>query len=63
MKVANIIRRFVFEEWGGTESAVWNLTKKFAKQNVSAEILATKALCDCQFERKDDVDISRFDYF
>ena len=63
MKIANIIRRFVFDEWGGTESAVWNLTKKFAEQGSSAEILATKALCDCKFECKEGVDISRFDYF
>ena len=63
MKIANVIRRFVFDEWGGTESAVWNLTKKFTQENVSAEILATNALCNCKYEQKEGVNISRFNYF
>ena len=24
LKVAHVVRRFAFEEWGGTETVVWN---------------------------------------
>lgn len=63
MKIANVIRRFVFEEWGGTESAVWSLSKKFSQEGETAEILATTALCNCAYEEKKYVKIKRFDYF
>ena len=63
MKIANVIRRFVFEEWGGTESAVWNLSKKFSQEGEATEILATSALCKCAYEERDNLQIKRFDYF
>lgn len=63
MKIANVIRRFVFEEWGGTESAVWNLSKNFLQEGENAEILATTALCKCACEEKNKLKIKRFDYF
>ena len=63
MKIANVIRRFVFEEWGGTESAVWSLSKHFSQEGETVEILATKALCNCTCEEKKSVKIKRFDYF
>ena len=63
MKIANVIRRFVFEEWGGTESAVWSLSKKFSQEGEATEILATSALCKCAYEERDNLQIKRFDYF
>ncbi len=63
MKIANVIRRFVFEEWGGTESAVWNLSKCFSAMGHSPEILATKALQPLEFEERSSVKIRRFGYF
>ncbi|MBE6413383.1 MAG: glycosyltransferase family 4 protein [Verrucomicrobiaceae bacterium] len=63
MKIANVIRRFVFEEWGGTESAVWSLSKNFLQEGENAEILATTALCKCVCEEKSKLQIKRFDYF
>ena len=63
MKIANVIRRFVFEEWGGTESAVWSLSKNFLQEGENAEILATTALCKCACEEKNKLKIKRFDYF
>ncbi len=63
MKIANVIRRFVFEEWGGTESAVWSLSKKFLQGGETPEILATTALCNCACEEKSKLQIKRFGYF
>ena len=63
MKIANVIRRFVFEEWGGTESAVWSLSKNFLQEGENVEILATTALCECACEEKSKLQIKRFDYF
>ena len=63
MKIANVVRRFVFEEWGGTESVVWNLSKQFAKDGNNVEVVSTSALCDCAEELRDGIKISRFKYF
>lgn len=63
MKIANVIRRFVFEEWGGTESAVWHLSKNFLDQGSSVEILSTTALNECAIEEKYNLQIRRFKYF
>lgn len=63
MKVANILRRFSFEEWGGTETAVWNALKEQVKLGVSPEILSTSALSSKAFEIVDEIPIRRFPYF
>lgn len=63
MKVANILRRFSFEEWGGTETAVWNVLKEEIKLGVSPEILSTLALSKKSFEVEGGIPIRRFPYF
>ena len=63
MKIANVVRRFVFEEWGGTESVVWNLSKQFVRDGNNVEVVSTSALCDCAEELRDGIKISRFKYF
>ena len=63
MKIANVVRRFVFGEWGGTESAVWNLSKQFAKFGHIPEILATSALDKNGSEARDGISIARYPYF
>ena len=63
MKIANVMRRIVFEEWGGTETAVWNSSLKLHRLGHSIEILATKALCSIDHETKEQIPIRRFDYF
>ena len=63
MKIANVIRRFVFDEWGGTESAVWNLSKQFSKSGHKPEILATSALDKNGVETRDGISIARYPYF
>lgn len=63
MKIANIVRRFSFEEWGGTETAVWNAIRIMRAGGVQAEIVATQALCPVAQEVREGVPIRRFPYF
>ena len=44
MKIAHIIRRFTFNEWGGTESVVWNIALQQKAQGLQPEIICTAAL-------------------
>ena len=44
MKIAHIIRRFTFREWGGTESVVWNIALQQKAQGLTPEIICTAAL-------------------
>ena len=63
MKIAHIIRRFCFDEWGGTESVVWNIAKQQKAQGLEPEILCTAALNKVGVECVDGIKIRRFPYF
>ena len=63
LKVAHVLRRFVFEEWGGTETVVWNTVLQQHAAGVSAEILATSALSVPGEEIRDGIRIRRFPYW
>jgi glycosyltransferase involved in cell wall biosynthesis len=63
MRIANVIRRLSFAEWGGTETAVWNSSKKLKKLGNEIEILSTTALCKTKREDKENLNIYRFKYF
>ncbi|MDD3885388.1 MAG: glycosyltransferase family 4 protein [Victivallaceae bacterium] len=63
MKTAQIIRRFTFKEWGGTECVVWNTAKALRTMGDEPVVCATKALEPVPEERRDGVAIRRFDYF
>ena len=43
LKTAQILRRFNFTEWGGTENVVWNTIGHLRSHNISSEIRATRA--------------------
>ena len=45
MKIAHVVRRLSFEDWGGTEQVVWNLAKAQAAAGHDVRIFATTALC------------------
>ncbi len=62
MRFAQVIRRFSFEEWGGTENVVWNSAAVLRNLGDLPEILATQALNPCAHETIDGVDIRRFPY-
>lgn len=63
MRIANIIRRLSFSEWGGIETAVWNSSKKLKNLGNEIEILSTTALCKTKKEQRESLDIYRFGYF
>ena len=63
MRIANVMRRLAFDEWGGTETAVWNSSLKLKEAGNFVEILATKALCGCEQEERDGLPVRRFNYF
>lgn len=64
MKIAQVIRRFSFSEWGGTESVVWNTSCLLQQMDsVELEILATSALEEPGTEVVDGVPIRRFPYY
>ena len=62
MKIAHIVRRFTFSEWGGTESVVWNIAKQQKAQGLTPEILCTAALDKVGMEVVDGITIRRFSY-
>ena len=63
MKIAHIVRRFCFDEWGGTESVVWNIALQQKAQGLTPEILCTAALDQGDVEVKCGITIRRFPYF
>ncbi len=60
MKIAHVMRRLSFDDWGGTEQVVWNLVWAQMKAGHEVRIFATTALCDTPHETVDDVEILRF---
>lgn len=63
LKAVQLLRRFTFEEWGGTETVVWNTAKELCGRGAENEILASSALSNIGGEVIDDVSIRRFGYF
>lgn len=63
LNTAQIVRRFSFSEWGGTESVVWNSTRQLVDLGDQAEILATAALDQPGETTRDGIAIRRFPYF
>ena len=43
LKIAHVVRRFTFDEWGGTESVVWNTALQQRAMGLEPEILTTAA--------------------
>jgi len=63
LKVLHLVRRFAFEEWGGTETVVWNCARKLRDCGIVSEIFATRACSAVGDEVRDGIPIRRFDYF
>ncbi|MDD3154446.1 MAG: glycosyltransferase family 4 protein [Victivallaceae bacterium] len=63
MKTAQIIRRIVPGEWGGTETAVTENALALRDCAVESEIFATKALCPVAWSSYRTLSIRRFGYF
>lgn len=63
IKIAHVVRRFTFDEWGGTETVVWNTIKNQKRLGFQPEILATSALSTAGKEIRQGIPIRRFPYF
>ena len=60
MKIAHVLRRLSFDDWGGTEQVVWNIAKAQKAAGHEVRIFATTALCATPHEVVDGLDIVRF---
>lgn len=63
MKIAHVVRRFTFQEWGGTENVIWNSALTLKKLGVESEILATSALDSDGDETREGITVRRYPYF
>lgn len=61
-QIINIPRRFVLEEWGGTETVILETSKQLQKKGYEPEIFTTMALSDKAFESISDINIRRHRY-
>lgn len=62
MKIAHVLRRLSFDDWGGTEQVVWNLAKAQQRAGHDVKIFATAALAQERgpVEVEDGLEIRRF---
>ena len=63
MKIAHLLRRFSFSEWGGTESVVWHIARQQKAQGLTPEILCTDALDKAGTEIVEGIAIKRYPCF
>ncbi len=62
LKTAQVLRKFVYDKWGGTESVVWNSVPGLRTHNIDSEVLAAYMGVPHRFEVRDGVNIRRFPY-
>ena len=60
MRIAHVLRRLSFDDWGGTEQVVWNIAKAQKAAGHEVRIFATTALCCNKREVVDEIEILRF---
>lgn len=60
MKIAHVLRRLSFKDWGGTEQVVWNIAVAQAKAGHDVRLFATTALCGNLHETVSGLEIFRF---
>ena len=60
MRVAHVLRRLSFGDWGGTEQVVWNLARAQKAAGHEVRLFATTALCGKSCETVDGIEIVRF---
>ena len=60
MRVAHVLRRLSFDDWGGTEQVVWNLARAQVRAGHEVRVFATTALCPTPRETRDGLEILRF---
>ncbi len=63
LKTAQILRRFAFNEWSGTEDSLWNSVLGMHSHNINSEILSTAVEGAADIEEHNKVLIRRFPYY
>ncbi len=63
MKIIQIPRRFVVDEWGGSETFIAETSSRLNKRGFISEIMTTTALCDVPEEVYNGIRIRRYPYF
>ena len=61
-KVAHVMRRFVPEKWGGTESVVFNLARVFIREGIESPIFCTDMFSGPGLQLQQEVPVHRFRY-
>ncbi|MDD8043114.1 MAG: glycosyltransferase family 4 protein [Verrucomicrobiota bacterium] len=62
LRIGHVMRRFVVDKWGGTETVVFNLCRAFRSMGHTSEIFCTRMFSEVGTEELDGVPIHRFDY-
>lgn len=60
--VAHVMRRFVPDKWGGTETVVFNLARELEKAGIDSPIFCTDMFAKTGAEKIDGVTVRRFRY-
>ena len=60
--VAHVMRRFVPDKWGGTETVVFNLARELEKNGLNSPIFCTDMFAKTGAEKIDGVTVRRFRY-
>ncbi|MCF7933924.1 MAG: glycosyltransferase family 4 protein [Spirochaetia bacterium] len=63
MKIIQIPRRFVVDQWGGSETFITETSSRLQERGITAEIMTTTALCETPEEVYRGIRIRRFPYF
>jgi glycosyltransferase involved in cell wall biosynthesis len=60
--IAHVMRRFVPDKWGGTETVVFNLARELEKNGFDSPIFCTDMFAKTGAEKIDNVTVRRFRY-
>ncbi|MCC7300087.1 MAG: glycosyltransferase family 4 protein [Verrucomicrobia bacterium] len=60
--VAHVMRRFVPDKWGGTETVVFNLARELERSGISSPVFCTDMFARPGAEKIDSVTVRRFRY-
>lgn len=63
MRTIQLARRFVRDDWGGTETVVFETSKRLIARGHSAEVLCTRATANSDYDDLDGIQVTRFPYF
>jgi len=63
MKVVQLARRFVRDDWGGTETVIQEMGKRLIAQGHPAEVLCTTATAKSATDNFDGLPVRRYPYF